>query len=112
MVRPTHGASHAWCAPRVRVIQDTLKTTLQVAGPAGYEQLRTKVGAEGPTVLYQGALANALASFVGSYPWFFSFNLAMRYLPAAPTGALLPRLVRSAAAVRRAATDAHAGAHA
>ena len=32
------------------------------------------------------ALANALASFVGSYPWFFAFNLAMRWLPAAAPG--------------------------
>ena len=29
----------------------------------------TKVKSEGVGVLYQGALANALASFVGSYPW-------------------------------------------
>jgi len=28
-----------------------------------------KVKSEGVGVLYQGALANALASFVGSYPW-------------------------------------------
>lgn len=28
-----------------------------------------KVKSEGLGVLYQGALANALASFVGSYPW-------------------------------------------
>ena len=34
-----------------------------------------------PRVVWQGALANALASFVGSYPWFFTFNLAMRLLP-------------------------------
>ena len=77
---------------------DTLKTTLQVEGPKAYEQLKGKIKREGPTVLYQGALANALASFVGSYPWFFAFNLAMRWLPAAAPGALLPKLLRSAAA--------------
>ena len=32
---------------------DTLKTTLQVEGPAAYAQLRAKVQREGPTVLYQ-----------------------------------------------------------
>ena len=32
-------------------------------------QVMTKVKSEGVGVLYQGALANALASFVGSYPW-------------------------------------------
>ena len=77
---------------------DTLKTTLQVEGKEAYSQLSTKVKNEGPTVLYQGALANAVASFVGSYPWFFAFNLAMRWLPAPPAGNLLFKLVRSAAA--------------
>ena len=71
---------------------DTLKTTLQVQGSDAYDQVSaasklrwlnyavitqqsrrhqvmTKVKSEGIGVLYQGALANALASFVGSYPW-------------------------------------------
>lgn len=77
---------------------DTLKTTLQVEGAEAYKQLGTKIQREGPTVLYQGALANALASFVGSYPWFFAFNLAMRWLPAATPGELLSKLLRSACA--------------
>jgi len=77
---------------------DTLKTTLQVEGPEAYKQLSAKIKREGPTVLYQGAIANAVASFVGSYPWFFTFNLAMRWLPAATPGDLFMKLVRSAAA--------------
>jgi len=77
---------------------DTLKTTLQVDGKAAYAQLTDKIKCDGPTVLYQGALANALASFVGSYPWFFAFNLAMRWLPAAAPSDLLFKLVRSAVA--------------
>lgn len=77
---------------------DTLKTTLQVQGPAAYQQLAEKVGREGPIVLYQGALANAMASLVGSYPWFFAFNFAMRWLPAAPASDLLLKLVRTAVA--------------
>lgn len=75
---------------------DTLKTTLQVEGPKALEQLRAKVACEGPTVLFQGALANALASFVGSYPWFFTFNFLMARLPAPPTGQLLGKLLRTA----------------
>lgn len=44
---------------------DTMKTTLQVSGPDGYEQVKAKVADEGFPVLFQGALANAFASFVG-----------------------------------------------
>jgi len=77
---------------------DTMKTTLQVEGKAAMQLLTNKVKAEGPTVLYQGALANALASFVGSYPWFFAFNLAMRWLPASTPGVLVLKLVRTAVA--------------
>jgi hypothetical protein len=77
---------------------DTLKTTLQVNGATAYQLLMAKVRDEGPTVLYQGALANAVASFVASFPWWFTFNLASRALPAAPPGALALGLVRSAVA--------------
>jgi len=77
---------------------DTMKTTLQVEGKEAMALLTNKVKAEGPTVLYQGALANALASFVGSYPWFFAFNLAMRWLPASTPGVLVLKLVRTAVA--------------
>ena len=59
----------------------------------------SKVKKDGPTVLYQGALANALASFVGSYPWFFTFNFCMANLPMSPPGVLFykvpPALPRS-----------------
>ena len=76
---------------------DTLKTTLQVEGKAGYAQVVQKMKNFGPTVLYQGAMANALASFVGSYPWFFTFNLLNKYVPlVAPTAALPLKLGRSA----------------
>jgi hypothetical protein len=47
---------------------DTLKTTMQVEGKEAMGLLSNKVKKEGPLVLYQGALANAVASFVGSYP--------------------------------------------
>merc|ERR1712106_537363 len=53
---------------------DTWETTLQVQGKEAMAQLGAKIKNEGPMVLYQGALANALASFVGSYPWYFVFN--------------------------------------
>lgn len=45
---------------------DTMKTTLQVKGEEGYTQVTDKIKAEGLPVLFQGALGNALASFVGN----------------------------------------------
>ncbi len=61
---------------------DTMKTTLQVKGAEGYEQVTAKVKDEGPAVLFQGALANAAASFVGNYPWYLTFNTLNEKLPA------------------------------
>jgi hypothetical protein len=52
---------------------------------------------EGPTVLFQGALANAFASFVGNYPWYLTFNTLDETLPLAPTGDLALKLCRAAA---------------
>ncbi len=39
-------------------------------GKGGASALAAKVRAGGPTVLYHGAMASALATFVGHYPWF------------------------------------------
>jgi len=60
---------------------DTLKTTLQVEGPAAMMILKEKMAAEGPMILYNGAIGNAVASFVGSYPWYFTFNFLQQALP-------------------------------
>jgi hypothetical protein len=74
---------------------DTMKTTLQVRGADGYKQVTDKVKAEGVTVLYQGALANAFASFIGNYPWYLTFNTLNEMLP--PFGEELSlKLIRSA----------------
>jgi hypothetical protein len=51
---------------------DTLKTTMQVQGPAGYKLLMAKVGTSGVSVLWSGAMANFAANFVGNYPWYAS----------------------------------------
>lgn len=60
---------------------DTMKTTLQVKGSEGYEQVRERVKADGIPVLWTGALGNALASFVGNYPWYLTFNTLDETLP-------------------------------
>ena len=33
-----------------------------------------KVRVNGPQTLYHGSLASASATFVGHYPWFFTYN--------------------------------------
>lgn len=77
---------------------DTLKTTLQVEGAAAYALLVQKVGAGGVGVLYAGASASMLASFVGNYPWWFTFNYLDKYLPRPDVnGPLAPKLCRNAA---------------
>ena len=76
---------------------DTMKTTLQVKGADGYEQVVAKVKAEGAPVLFQGALANAAASFVGNYPWYLTFNTLDASLPLPPSDDLALKLCRSAA---------------
>lgn len=41
----------------------------KVSGAEGTKLLAEKVAANGPTVLFEGALATATATFVGHYPW-------------------------------------------
>ena len=80
----TAAASAAGAAWRLLITPlDTYKTTRQVAGEASVERLRTKVAARGPTALWDGAVANAAASWVGSYPWFTTFNALQATLPPA-----------------------------
>mmetsp|Transcript_39385 Transcript_39385/g.84043 ORF Transcript_39385/g.84043 Transcript_39385/m.84043 type:complete len:292 (+) Transcript_39385:228-1103(+) len=58
---------------------DTVKTTMQVTGK--FSNVVTKVKAEGVTALYHGSLAAASATFVGHYPWFFTYNLLSEKIP-------------------------------
>lgn len=73
---------------------DTFKTTMQVEGKDGISKLMTKFRANGPTVFYHGALAAASATFVGHYPWFFTYNYLSEVLP--KTDDPLGKLGRSA----------------
>jgi len=58
---------------------DTVKTTMQVTGK--FSNVINKVKASGPLVLYDGALASASATFVGHYPWFFTYNYLSEKIP-------------------------------
>jgi hypothetical protein len=62
---------------------DATKTIMQVEGAKGFSMLKNKVRVGGPTVLYHGALAASAATFVGHYPWFFTFNQLNALLPEA-----------------------------
>merc|ERR1719162_1153697 len=58
---------------------DTVKTTMQVTGK--FSNVVKKVKIEGVPALYHGSLAAASATFVGHYPWFFTYNLLSEKIP-------------------------------
>ena len=60
---------------------DTFKTTMQVEGKDGVAKLMSKFRVSGPSVFFQGAIAAAVATFVGHYPWFFTYNYLSEVLP-------------------------------
>jgi hypothetical protein len=77
---------------------DTSKTAMQVEGADGLQRLWAKVLKEGPSPLYQGALASAAATAAGHFPWFLTYNALDAQLPmVTASDDLLLSLVRSAA---------------
>jgi hypothetical protein len=58
---------------------DTVKTTMQVTGK--FSNVVDKVKVTGPSALYNGSLAAASATFVGHYPWFFTYNFLSEKIP-------------------------------
>ena len=58
---------------------DTVKTTMQVTGK--FSNVVNKVKVEGIPALYHGSLASASATFVGHYPWFFTYNFLSEKIP-------------------------------
>jgi hypothetical protein len=76
---------------------DTSKTAMQVEGKDGLARLVEKVAENGPSPLYQGAVASAAATAAGHYPWFLTYNFLNDSLPAiSKQEDLLLFLVRSA----------------
>lgn len=77
---------------------DSSKTAMQVEGAEGLQDLWGLVGKEGPSVLYQGAVASAAATAAGHFPWFLTYNWLNDVLPQITASEdLLMSLVRSAA---------------
>ena len=63
---------------------DTCKTVLQVDSVEGFRSLIRRVKAGKIGVLYEGAIANALSSIVGHFPWYdhkITFNKRCNYVP-------------------------------
>ena len=76
----TVAASSAAALFRIVIMPiDTVKTTMQVTGR--FSAVVDKVKINGPMALYNGSLAAASATFVGHYPWFFTYNLLSEKIP-------------------------------
>lgn len=76
----TVAASMAAAAFRIFLMPvDTVKTTMQVTGK--FSNVVNKVKMEGVPALYHGSLAAASATFVGHYPWFFTYNFLSEKIP-------------------------------
>lgn len=53
---------------------DTVKTMMQVEGSRGIATLKDKIRNNGSKVLFHGAVAASVATLVGHYPWFATYN--------------------------------------
>uniref|UniRef100_A0A6C0CTP4 Mitochondrial carrier protein n=1 Tax=viral metagenome TaxID=1070528 RepID=A0A6C0CTP4_9ZZZZ len=53
---------------------DTIKTVMQVEGSKGIATLKDKMQTSGSKVLFHGAMAASVATLVGHYPWFATYN--------------------------------------
>lgn len=73
---------------------DTLKTTMQTRGAPGVQLLKDRLKKYGPATLWYGAWATAAASFVGSFPWFATYNWLSTALP--PPTSPFTKLLRQA----------------
>lgn len=89
-------ASAAGASWRIAITPiDAVKTALQVEG--SLDGLSKRIEADGVFVLWRGALTAAAATFVGSYPWFLTYNSLDAALPPADQSDLLLVLGRRAA---------------
>jgi hypothetical protein len=76
---------------------DSSKTAMQVEGADGLKNLWSLVGNDGPSVLYQGAVASAAATAAGHFPWYLTYNYLNDVLPQVSSSEdLLLSLARSA----------------
>jgi hypothetical protein len=67
-----------------------------VEGKNGLKVIGNKISAQGPFVLFHGALAAASATAVGHFPWFFTFNFLQEKIPVPSDDEKLKKLGRNA----------------
>lgn len=60
---------------------DTIKTILQVEGSQGTRVLRQKIKDQGVKTLFHGSMAASVATIVGHYPWFATYNYLQQSIP-------------------------------
>ena len=60
---------------------DSFKTSLQVNGKDGISILREKYKKNGIRVYYYGAVGSFMATYVGHFPWYTTYNYLDHYLP-------------------------------
>lgn len=76
---------------------DASKTAMQVEGAEGLQKLWKLATVEGPSVMYQGAVAQAAATAVGHFPWYLTYNFLNEQIPTVSSSDdLLLSLARSA----------------
>jgi len=76
---------------------DACKTILQVEGANGLQKLGAKIKTGGIGVLWHGSIGAMSATFVGHYPWFFTYNTLQESLPQVERKDSLPKyLARNA----------------
>ena len=65
----------------LELLIDAFKSNLQIHGKEGVSTLVNKVKINGPRVLWHGAMASVGGSFLGHYPWFFTYNYLQENVP-------------------------------
>ena len=60
---------------------DTIKTMLQVKGKDAFPSLRKKYKIGGPSIFYHGSLGAFAATYMGYFPWYYTFNLLNEKIP-------------------------------
>jgi len=78
---------------------DACKTILQVEGANGLTLLSAKIRQSGVGVLWNGSIGAMTATFVGHYPWFFTYNYLNAALPQYDRKKELPMYLARNAAV-------------